>query len=145
MLIRYLSKRKHEVRIHERLSNGQYLNLYFACYPHESGIHVWITGLFIGAKKEGNKFWIGKKTKTVITGKCGLEGLKKSLDYIMEFASSLKQNEELHVGWEDERRKLAYRRLLKYGFQLHEDCYNYRNPEYWDRIETRAKLWEFNL
>ena len=133
---RYLSRRKHEIRIHERLSNGQYLNLYFACHPHQSGIHVWKTGLFIGIKKEGNKFWIGKKMKTKITGKCGLEGLKKSLDYIVEFASSLKQNEELHVGWEDERRKLAYRRLLKHGFWLGEEFYAYRNPEYWDWIKA---------
>ena len=132
MFNRYLSRRKHEIRIRERLSNGQYMNLFFACYPHQSGIHVWTTGLFIGTKKEGNAFWTGKKGNLKITGKCGLEGLKKSLDYILKFTSSLKENEELKVGWEDERRQLAYRRLLKHGFQRFDDCYAIRNPKYWE-------------
>jgi len=141
MINRYTSKRKHEIRVHERLSNGQYLNMYFASYPHQSGIHIWIAGIFIGEKKEANKFWIGKKVKTKITGKCGLEGLKKSLDYILEFAASMRKNEELQIGWEDERRRSAYRRLLKYEFRETDDCYYFRNPKYWERIETVSKLW----
>ncbi len=138
-------KKKHEYRIHEKLSNGQYLNLYFGKHCHHSGMHVWTVGLFISENiREANRFWVGKKVRIRTTGKCGLEGLRKALNYICEFADNLKSNEEIHVGWEDDKRKYAYRYLLKYKFYVDEDegFYHSRNLKYWkpnDSVVSKLK------
>ncbi|OCZ54320.1 hypothetical protein [Dehalobacter sp. TeCB1] len=133
MLPRNSVKKKKEYRIHERLSNGQFMNLYFSKHCHSSGIHIWNVGLYISSNtREANNFWLGKKVPAKITGRCGIEGLKKAFDFIMEFAQSLGIKDELHVGWEDDRRKYAYRYLLKRGFLVDEDqgFYHIRNMQY---------------
>lgn len=139
MLPQNCTKRKHEYRIHELLSNGQWLNLYFTKSCNSTGIQVWETGLCISnGIRKANEWFIGfgggfKKFNNKATGKCGLEGLRKALTYIYEFADNLKFKEELHVGWADDKRKYAYRYLLKCNFYVDEanEFYHTRNLKYW--------------
>lgn len=141
--MRNCTKKKHEYRIHEPLSNGQWLNLYFEKKCTSERINIWETGLCISKSvKAANEWFIGrgkgyKKINNRMTGKCGIEGLRKALNYICEFASNLKCNEELHVGWVDEKRKYAYRKLLKHNFFVDEDYgfYHARNTKYWKQNE----------
>ena len=115
--------------------------MYFHKYCHYSGIHVWETGLCISrTRKESNKWWNGGKVSKLdnkTTGRCGLEGLRKALKYLCEFSDQLKENEELHVGWADNKRKYAYRYLFKYGFLVDEESetYHKRNSKYWNPNE----------
>jgi hypothetical protein len=138
------TKRKHEYRIHEPLSNGQWLNLYFEKAKHCNSIHVWTVGLCIsGSPRIANEWYTSlkkgyRKLNNKTTGKCGLEGLRKALEYICTFADNLKLNEELHVEWSDDKRKYAYRGLLKRKFYVDEvnGFYHKRNLSYWQPNET---------
>jgi hypothetical protein len=135
-LIKNCTKRKSEVRIHETLPNGQVMSLYFQRHqcPKES-FKIWTVGLYIGSsRKEANR-WYTKKPKhksNKSTGQCGLTGLRRALHYILEFVDQLGFNEELQIRWQDEKRKSAYRYLIRYGFQEAEDFYHMRNPRYWE-------------
>ncbi len=134
------TKRKREIRVHEILSNGQHLNLYFRKFnSDESGVGVWKIGLCISnTRKEANKWWAGKSIRKIdnkLTGKCGLEGLKKALFYILELCKCLIWD-EIQISWNDEKRKRAYKYLLRYGFKEAKHCYYYRNPDYWTHVET---------
>lgn len=131
------TNRKREFRIHEILSNGQHFNMYFKkrknSEPDGTINGIWTVGLHIGKdRKEANKWYDRKKSKSLKqTGECGLEALVKAKDYLLQFANLLSFHSEIQVGWEDEKRRSAYRRLLKYGFIECDDCYIIRNPEYW--------------
>ncbi len=105
------------------LSNGQTLSIYFNRHRDRRltscGISAaWSVGIYIGAThKEANKWYNStSKESEKITGKCGLEGLKKALDIILDFRNEIKTNEILVVWGTDQRRMNAYRRLGKYGF-----------------------------
>lgn len=143
MLPQNCTKRKHEYRIHKLLSNRQWLNLYFQKYQGDRETCVWTTALCISdGIKSANQWYTGlrkgyRKINNKITGKCGIEGLKKAAKYICSFADNLKLNEELHVGWADDRRKYAYRGLLKRGFYVDEKekFYHTRNLKYWKSNE----------
>ncbi|RMD04915.1 hypothetical protein D9O40_00770 [Clostridium autoethanogenum] len=129
---------KGQIRIHERLSNGQYLNVYFMRHKavhQDKIIYIWAVGVAISKTIKQANFWFnGKKNKidNKQTGKCGLEGLKKALYHILEFVNKMSIKEELQVCWTDEKRKKAYNYLIKYGFIADKDCYSIRNPKYWE-------------
>lgn len=148
MLPANCTNRKHEYRIHEQLSNKQWFNLYFTKYCHYSGVHVWDVGLCISKTIKHANHWYNKNNRNSRkyfnkqTGKCGLEGLRKGINYICKFADNLKPNEELHIGWQDEKRKYAYRKLLKYGFYVDEEkeFYHTRNLNYWEANNTAVSV-----
>lgn len=140
------TKRKREFRIHEILSNGQHFNMYFK--KHKSAepdgvIHgVWTVGLCISKTRKEANVWYDNKSKNkqnFQTGYCGLEALKKAAGYLVIFANILSYHSEMQVGWQDEKRRKAYRWLLRYGFEESEDCYIIRNPEYWSWIPKEEK------
>jgi len=137
MLPQNCTKRKHEYRIHELLSNGQWLNLFFQKHCNETGIAVWTMGLCISPSvKEANR-WFNKsryKLNNVQTGRCGLEGLTKALRYVLDFRDSMPEKAELHIEWSNDKRKSVYGRLLKYDFfDSGEDFYYGRNMNFWYR------------
>ena len=143
MLPKNCTKRNHEYRIHEPLSNKQWLNLYFKKHCNNTGIQIWTVGLCISNSVKGANKWFDTNGRyyrkyTGQTGKCGLEGLRKALIYICEFADNLKQNEEFHIEWHDEKRKYAYRYLLKCNFYVDEEnkFYHTRNLSYWEPNDT---------
>lgn len=137
-MIRNCCRKKHEIRIHELLSNGQHLNIYFEKHNtgtnHERITAVWTIGVCISdTRKQANHWWNGKNKRNLQqTGKCGLEGLRRTAEILKELIPHLGFHEELQVGWEDEKRRRAYRYLLRYGFLEFEDCYAIRNPEIWE-------------
>ena len=133
--------KKNQIRIHERLSNGQYLNVYFMrdkAIPQDKIVYIWNVGVVISKTvKQANLWFIRKKSKldNRQTGRCGLEGLKKTLRHILKFINNMSIKEELQIGWTDEKRKRAYNYLTRYGFIANEDCYSIRNPKYWEYKE----------
>lgn len=133
--------KKNQIRIHERLLNGQYLNIYFMrnkAIPQGKIVYVWNVGVVISKTvKQANLWFIRKKNKldNRQTGRCGLEGLKKALRHILKFVNNMSIKEELQIGWTDEKRKKAYNYLTRYGFIADEDCYSIRNPKYWEYKE----------
>lgn len=132
-------KKMKEIRIHQILSNGQHFNLYFFKNKKEclEKVTVWGIGFCISkTRRESNDWFKGNlKLNNRQTGKCGLEGLKLALQYICQFVGELGEYEELQVGWADEKRKRAYKFLLRYGFWEHEDCYAMRNSQYWEYVK----------
>lgn len=81
-------------------------------------------GFVIGkSRKECNDwYWKRLRNKRVKeTGKCGLEGLLfaiRCLQWIEETYDGL--HIVIRVGFADDKRKSAYRRLLKYGYEYRE-------------------------
>lgn len=137
--MRNCTKRKREFRIHEILPNGQHFNLYFKKHGSKEGdnrIHgIWTVGLHIGSSRKEANLWYdsaGKSKDSRQTGTCGLEALFKAAKYITEFVSILGFHSELQIGWQDDKRRRAYRWLLRYDFKEYDDCYAVRNPEYWE-------------
>lgn len=133
-------KNKKQIRVHEVLSNGQHLNLYFLKHDCIFGdnVTVWSMGLCISKTRRNSNDWFkGRKTQlhNRQTGTCGIEGLKKALNYIRQFVGEMGEYEELQIGWADEKRKRAYKFLLRYGFLEYDDCYYIRNPQYWERVK----------
>lgn len=139
--MRNSTKRKREFRIHERLSSGQHFNMYFKKYNSdrrkgEPLVHgVWKVGLCVSeTRREANDWWnssTGSRLERQSTGKAGLEALRRAAEYLVDFSRLLGFHSELQVNWSDDKRRSAYRRLLRYGFIECEDCYMIRNPEYW--------------
>lgn len=132
------TKRKRVLRVHDILSNGQHFNMYFKkqrSFKNEDRIHgVWVVGLCISDTRKEANLWYNKKWKNkgpTQTGKCGLEALLKAADYLVYFASILSYHSELQVGWQDDKRRRAYRWLTRYGFKVYGDHYSIRNPKYW--------------
>lgn len=141
-------KRKSEVRIFEQLPNGLYLNLYFFRERTRTKFDVWNVAIYISrSRKEANKWFNtnSKRKKELITGDGSITGLRLALNYIVEFSRWLRLYEELVVGWEDERRRSAYRYLKRYGFvdYLDEDGkvigYGIRNPNFYEWIDNDAE------
>ncbi|MDQ0427689.1 hypothetical protein QOZ98_000514 [Planomicrobium stackebrandtii] len=142
-----VKRKKSEVRYCEALSNGQLLNVYFFRNREsvlEKEVDVWNVAVMISKTRKQANDWFNHTSKQddeLITGCCGLEGLKKSLDIIIQFRNSLKKNEYLFVRPSDDKRKSAYRRLKKYEFEefyLDDDFYTYAavNPAYWTWVEN---------
>jgi hypothetical protein len=139
-MLRNTTRRKTDIRICEKLPNGQLMNLYLKRWRSDL-IMQWTVGLYISnTRKEANEWWNkrpkGKRSK--ITGDGSINGLCLAFRYIMEVVHSLGINEELIIEWEDERRRSAYRILKKYGFRDYYaevgkniTGYGIRNPEYW--------------
>ena len=132
------TNRKREFRIHELLSNGQHFNMYFKkkqSLKNNDQIHgIWSVGLCISNTRKESNVWYNNspKDKTCLqTGKCGLEALLKAAEYLVLFANDLSCHSELRVRWQDDKRRSAYRRLIKYGFKVYGDHYAIRNPKYW--------------
>jgi len=131
------TKRKSEYRIHELLPNGQHFNLYFVRHKTKERMRVWTVGLCISETRKRANLWFNRRSKKYdldITGKCGLTGLKRALDYILLFTNSLGKYEEIQIGWVDERRKRVYKRLERYGFVEDKklECYVGWNSRYWN-------------
>lgn len=139
-------RKKSEFRYCEKLSNGQLLNVYFwrlKAVVFDEHVFVWNVGVVISKnRKEANHWFLrdSKKKKEISTGDCGLEGLKMAKDLILEFQHQLKQNEYLFVAHSDEKRKRAYKWLLRYGFKEFfkgDEFHNYgiANPFYWEWVD----------
>lgn len=135
-------QKKNAERYQVELPNSQYLYVYFNRLPiKHQGFRRWEVGIYIGHnRKEANKWYNhnGKHESTRATGTCGLTGLRKALDIILDFRSRMKEDEELTVWWADEQRKRAYAYLGRYTFIEYVDeedktvCYGTRNPKYWE-------------
>ena len=140
------TKRKHEYRIHEPLSNGQWLNLYIwkcRCNPSLMPAH-WSVGLCISKTVKQANNWCRRTHNSNLnnkqTGKVGLEGLIKAFNYIMEFGSLLRADEILWINTENAKRAKVYSRLLKYPnwqafCQDGDTVFMYSNPKYWKIID----------
>lgn len=112
---------KHEGRFHHRLSNGQHCTFfvkYEECLNPEIEI-VDVAFVVANSKRKCNNWWIkdGIGLGDKITGKCGLEALLfaiKCLDFIENLYKD--QMIVIRIMPTDEKRKSAYRRLLKRGY-----------------------------
>jgi hypothetical protein len=122
---------------HKRLSNGQYIGMYFKKvrvnhYIPSDRFTIWKIGLTINKTRKKCNDWYYKqpKNKPVIeTGKCGLEGLRYAFQWIKELQAQLKDGEYIIIEWKDEKRKRAYSYLERLGFidgtYGDEECYFY--------------------
>jgi hypothetical protein len=118
MLTKNCTKRKHEYRTHELLSNKQWLNLYFFKKRYY-GVSAWFICCGISkTTRESNDWYCGGKVGSLDgkqTGKCGIEGLRKALQYILEFEKKLKPDEILFIDTAiDKKRMNAYSWLIKH-------------------------------
>lgn len=138
-MVSVFDKRKSELRIRDQLPNGQKVNLYFSRFRTDTEISQWKVGFYIGDRKEAN-LWYNKQSKkypSKINGDGTISALLWALKYINGFVNHLKINEELLIGWDDDKRKRAYQRLKKYGFINYYDVQGNvtfigaRNPSYW--------------
>jgi hypothetical protein len=104
----------------------------------------WNIGLCISkTTKQANDWFEGKKSPKLNkkqTGKVGLEGLYKALNYINDFGELLSKNEILWIEVEDKKRIKTYNRLLRYsGWQSFDTddgkVFMYSNPKHWRVFE----------
>lgn len=141
-----VKRRKTEVRYCVPLSNGQLLNVYFwrnSEHLTQGWMNGWKVAVIIcDTRKQANRWYHHKTAKenNASTGKCGLEGLKITLDILIDFRNNMKLNDVLLVTFSDRKRALAYRRLLKYDFEeYYMDnellAYGALNPKYWTYSE----------
>lgn len=146
-------RRPNSMRCRYVLSNGQLLTVYFNRYRNRgrvgSGIrYVWLVAVHIGnGRREANRWHDrGAQERTQRqTGTCGLEGMTVALRYVLAFANHfIGPYEELQVGWADDKRRRAYRYILRYpGFIMHEvdgkhgGFIAYRNPDIYEWIENK--------
>lgn len=124
-------------RFHGTAPDGQLIHMYFTAYRQDK-FTSWYVSLIIGGNNRRANDWRNKQktTPTCITGKGSISALKYALDCLLDFTTRLKKDEEICVGWDDERRHKAYRRLLKYPDWTEMDsCYRYLNPKYWSLKE----------
>lgn len=136
MMWKKLGKR---VRFHGVAPDGQMVHMYF--WPYKAnGFTVWTISLYIGGSNRTANDWYTKAkpySHSRITGKGSVLALKYALDRLLEFAEHMQINEEIQVGWEDERRRRAYRYLLRFpNWREDKDCYYYRSPEYWEAVKS---------
>jgi hypothetical protein len=147
MLRDLVKNRKSEVRYCQTLSNGQALHIYFWREKQSVSdriVYVWNVGIIITDTRKKANHWKNhspKGKKEMSTGECGLEGLKKAIDIILQFRYRLRRNEYLFVGFDDEKRKSAYCWLERYGFmEFYKNgkfqAYGTFNPIYWDWVAT---------
>ncbi|WP_079708613.1 hypothetical protein [Paraliobacillus ryukyuensis] len=138
-MVTVFKNRRSELRIRDQLPNGKKVNLYFCRHRTDTEFYQWHIGFYIGDRKEAN-LWFNKHSKkqpSTIKGDGTIAALLWALGYIRGFVTQLEKNEELVIGWEDRKRKRAYKRLRKYGFvNYYDDEGNVshlgiRNPEYW--------------
>ena len=123
-------------RFHGTAKDGQRVHLYLT--PHKAQrFTVWTVGLYIGGKNRTANDWYEKiKPTSHTTGKGSLAALQLALGALLDFANRLPVNAEIQCGWEDERRKNAWRYLLRYdGWTETDEFYLYRNPKHWELIE----------
>ncbi len=121
----------------KQLSNGQWIKMYFSRFVDSYKIVCWTVGLVIDDSKRKCNHWYLKNNDnyTKQTGKCGLEGLRQSLQWLLEFEDNIKRYNKytnrkrinrIYVGWADEKRHNAYSWLYRYGyyyeFYEHELC-----------------------
>lgn len=140
--------------VRERLSNGQYLTMRFwrARAKGEAAaagqiVYVWKVSVHIGSRKELKQWRKRRKgSRSKQTGKVGLEGLREAQGYILRFAMNFcSWRDELQVEWEDDKRRRAYRWLLRHpGFVLYKDegkeyCYAFRHPDLYEWIPNIKK------
>ena len=128
------------LRYHGTAPDGMPVHMYFE--PNKSNrFTVWTVGLHIGGTRRTANDWYNKNRKPDrITGNGSILALKYALDRLMEFAKYMTMYEEIQVGWADERRRRAYRFLLRYpNWREADDCYYYRNPEYWEPSADNAE------
>lgn len=142
--------RKNRFLIKEQLSNGQWLTVFFIrkranpkkCvqrpkYPDTKIVYIWTVGIYIGDGVKAAKRWFHmdykKRTqRDIITGNCGLEGLRKAMNHVIDFCERLKERDELHILCDDKRRFRAYKYLMRFnGFAQHNDFYAFRHPNWW--------------
>jgi len=136
------------VRIRERLCNGQLLSEHLLrrrnmTNPQEGIHYIWSIGLHIRcSRKEANRWYhmpYAKRIKNVRqSGECGLEGLRKALNYLVTHCEAMGEREELQIYCDDAKRFNAYRYLLKRyrGFTEHEEGQGekmiaFLHPQYW--------------
>lgn len=126
------------LRFHGVAPDGQPVHMFF--FPHTANrFTVWTVGLHIGGSNRTANDWYNKQKPYTsgITGNGSILALKYALDRLMEFSDLMQINEEIQIGWEDVRRRKAYRYLLRYpNWREADDCYYYRSPEYWNTLES---------
>ena len=142
--------KKNAVRYQIELPNSQFLFVYFNRMPNKvQGFRRWEVGIYIGkSRKEANNWYnhSGKHDRPTTTGTCGLTGLRKALDIILEFRNQMKSDEEVTVWWADEQRKRAYTYLGRHTFIEYVDdnnetvCYGSRNPAYWEWVGDEYRV-----
>lgn len=125
--------KKNEKRFHIEV-DGQVVSIYFQekwnrlayCYTYDVALRI------SNSKRSNNDWYEGGKGfhPSQVTGHCGLKGLLKAKDVILDFAQSLPRDDYdrfIVVEGADERRFHAYRALCKHGFSKQhwggKDCY----------------------
>lgn len=145
-MLRGFDKRPSEFRLREQLPNGQEVNLYFQRFRSEDDdvSYQWFVGFYIGSRKEANRWFNHRsknKPKNLIKGDGSLSALKWALKHILIFVGQLNRNEELVIGWEDQKRKRAYQFLRRHGFIDYYDeddevtHLGMRNKKYWYLVD----------
>ena len=130
MKVSYLNK--HEARFHHTLSNGQHCAMYVNFNDEEAETILLLDiGFAVGnSRRQCNDWWskngkgLGEKT----TGRVGLEALLFASE-CLDFIESIYAGEMyvIRVGYADERRRRAYKRLLKKGY-IHIEGQGYCKP-----------------
>lgn len=127
-----------------KLDSGKVLTVWFDRLRNRGQVsreirYVWGVAMCISDTKEWANWWRrGGGRKNPITGTGDLEGLRLALRYVRAFAEhKIGPRAALQVSWADERRKRAYRYLLRYeGWSMQRNdgrdvCLEYRDPECW--------------
>lgn len=130
--------------VREPLSNGQFLTMWFwreRPSDYDGPVNaIWSVAIYIGTKK-GAALWKRGKLPEKQTGECGLEGLRVALGNVLALANNIGWREEFQIKWADEKRRRAYRWLLRYpGFYEHkeDDALTFRRMEYWGREDDKG-------
>jgi hypothetical protein len=132
-------------RVHHEMSNGQVSSLYIKeervrtlfSNKEDENFTAYIVGFVISGKRRDNNNWYNRKKDSKIklkqTGSCGLEGLIFALNEIKKLQKQIKIGEYIVVFFSDEKRRSAYRYLLRIGFEWgeygSEKCYFYKKQE----------------
>lgn len=149
--------RKNRVIIRDKLSNGQILTVFFnrkradpkktewtVEYPNTKIAFIWKVAIHIGNDLKDGRRWYDMDYKSRVskygqTGKCGLEGLKKALEHVINFCKRMGEREELQIICDDDKRYRAYRYLNRFnGFKDHGGWFAFRHPNWWYWDENKA-------
>lgn len=128
--------RPNRIRCKSRLSNGQWLFVEFKRIrqPHPQPLrccYIWSVAIHIGDRRKIRRRWTKKPQQT---GRAGLEGLREALRIVKSFGYDMcDYRDEMRITWADERRRRAYRYLLRFdGFEDHGEFIAFRNPDYYE-------------
>lgn len=130
-----VGKKKKRVHYKKRLKSGKTAHLWLYKQKFiDSPSFGWSVGLRVSDTDKEARLWLmgNNNGESGITGDGSIEALAWALRKIEEFSTLIPETETVVVGWEDDRRKSAYRYLRKKGWYLDEwaGCYYKRggNP-----------------